>query len=260
MLPESAKLRAGDRVTVYRLPDAFLQEILRVPHDVADDAREIAHVQTLASHFDARFLPSPRVRAYDWGGCRRNLVVCEEVPTRRIADIPTSQGFAAHLDTECRSIDEKIAYVCSLRKFVDLCKRFYEETDALPDLAGRGNVVPFEDRVVILDFNNISFGREQVNSAKGVYVPVDDRGIPIFDLSLNLLYGIEKRVLSYVDTNVSTPGFTRVCGKEMTSQDMVALGPFVAREALIHDAFYGALRHKERREMVDALMHQHPLL
>ncbi len=72
--------------------------------------------------------------------------------------------------------------------FVGRIKNMIQETQLIPDLAGVGNLLLTPGAgVVLVDINNIS----RLNFEPGI--PVDDRGYPVCDKSVQALYLLEKK-------------------------------------------------------------------
>lgn len=75
-------------------------------------------------------------------------------------------------------------------RFVDRIKRMIAEAGHIPDLAGAGNlIITTEGDIRLVDINNIS----RVNS--GASVPLDEKGYPVCDKSVEALALIEEKVL-----------------------------------------------------------------
>jgi len=250
----------GSRVTVYRLPPEVMSQygksVVRVPNDVNKDDQEVSELELLSIHLDDTFFPSPSVEEIEYEGEVRRLILCDEVSSPSTVKRPSKWTFMKHLDESLVEVDDKVSFLMNMRLFVDQCKSFYYNHSSLPDLVGRGNVIPFQTGVYLLDFNNAGFEREQFQEGSNIHVPVDDQGIPIFDLSLHFLYHMEKYLLSYTGNNFSTPSFNRLgyVKSGMQEESFRDLGIFVSRDDLGKDSFYGALRFQARREEVQRIM------
>jgi hypothetical protein len=77
------------------------------------------------------------------------------------------------------------------RGFISRIRRMAQETEHIPDLAGAGNLIitPAGD-IKLVDINNVSLIR------RGPSIPVDDRGYPVCDKSIEALSLIEQRLLA----------------------------------------------------------------
>ena len=253
------KVGRGNSVAVYRMPQDYRgpsdgSYVVRVPHSLPDDAIEISQLESLQRHFDPLYLPEPRVEQFEDGGQKRRLVVCREIRTPLITQLPSRFTFARHLDG-LGSYEEKVEFLANLRGFLDSCKAFYHGMDALPDLAGRGNFIPDGTRVYLLDFNNIGNETAGDHQEGVIHVPVDRNGNPVFDLSLHLMYRLEKRMLFSHGGNFSTQDFNRYCRAErgLSAAELSSLGVFTSPLELMEERIYGALRFRDRREEVERI-------
>ena len=78
----------------------------------------------------------------------------------------------------------------NLDSFVNCIKNMVMKTGAIPDLAGVGNLLMTPlGSVKLVDINNIS--RLSMNH----HIPVDDKGYPVSDKSVQALFQIETRIL-----------------------------------------------------------------
>ncbi len=76
----------------------------------------------------------------------------------------------------------------NITNFVAKIKEMIQEVRLIPDLAGVGNLLLTPGAgVVLVDINNISPVRFEQT------IPVDDRGYPVFDKSVQALYLLEKK-------------------------------------------------------------------
>ncbi len=261
-LREVEKVGYGNSVAVYKLPDKDESEtrrVVRVPHDLQKDKEEIRHLGELINYIGDSFLPNPQQEEFLIDGVKREIVTCNEVSTKYNSTRPSLENFIRHLD-KLPSLDDKLDYLTQLRKFVISCKFFFWETGSLPDLIGMGNIVPYDNGIMLLDFNNVSFEHELSDIGDGIKIPLDDNGNPIFDRSLHLLYQIEKYLLSYSQNNFSTQSFTRYYAKthNLKPDAILLLKEYICvpRDNLKKDPFYGALRFKKRREAVRRIIGQ----
>lgn len=78
--------------------------------------------------------------------------------------------------------------------FVSAVRRLIQEAAYVPDLAGVGNLVlTSRGNLKLVDINNVSkvsFTRE---------IPIDDRGYPVCDKSIEALFQIERKILGRAD-------------------------------------------------------------
>lgn len=76
------------------------------------------------------------------------------------------------------------------RAFISRVRRLIQEAEYVPDLAGMGNLVlTRRGNLKLVDINNVSrvlFTRE---------IPIDDRGYPVCDKSIEALFQIERKIL-----------------------------------------------------------------
>ena len=78
----------------------------------------------------------------------------------------------------------------NLASFVNCIKDIIIKTGAIPDLAGVGNLIMTPLGIVkLVDINNIS------NLSMDHHIPVDDKGYPVSDKSVQALFQIETRIL-----------------------------------------------------------------
>lgn len=249
-------LAEGSRVRVHRLRghDGLGRRVVRIPKDVSKDPVEVIQADLLNMTSLKAFLPDPQPVRVEIEGQVRRVVSSLEIMAPMCRDIPSVGSFAYELGAKTQ-LDEKLAYLKSLRGFVNACKTTYFQKNILPDLVGRGNTVVQNTGLWLLDFNNIA-GDWQLGPK--VDVPVDDRGLPIFDMSLRMLYGIEAKLLSSRGANFSTEGFNRTFRQERevrgTSLPPELEGVLVPSDDLKTDPFYGALRFQARREKVEAIL------
>ena len=78
----------------------------------------------------------------------------------------------------------------NLASFVDRIKIIISKTGAIPDLAGVGNLIMTPvGSIKLVDINNIS------KLSTDYHIPIDDKGYPVTDKSIQALYRIETRIL-----------------------------------------------------------------
>lgn len=78
-----------------------------------------------------------------------------------------------------------------VNKFIEGVKTMVLETNHVPDLAGVGNLLLTpEGEVKIVDINNIS------SVSFGPTIPIDDRGYPVCDKSIQALSLLEQKILA----------------------------------------------------------------
>lgn len=246
----------GTRVRVHRLRNygGLEGRILRIPKDPTRDRHETVQMEMLRGGPLTTFLPSPTIVRTQIGERVRHLVASREIQSPMCRREPTVGAFAYQLEGKSE-IDAQIQYLAQLRGFIRACKSTYERFSILPDLIGRGNIVSDAAGIWLLDFNNIS---GQWNTGQEVEVPLDDQGLPIFDMGLGLLYNIEKKLLTHRGTNLSTQAFhrnyCRARGPQNTKLPEELTEILVTREQLKADPFYGALRFGARREKVNSIL------
>ena len=255
---EETPFSQGSRVQVYRLRgrEGLDGRILRVPVNPQSDPAELVQMQMLKSGPLREFLPSPQVVRAEIDGKVRALVSSLEVKSSMCRELPGAAALSDHLNLyEC---DGQVAFLRGIRAFVEACKTNYETHKTLPDLVGMGNIVAVNAQVLLLDFNNIS---GQWNIGGEIEVPLDDQGLPIFDMGLDLLHRIEKNLLTHNGGNFSTQCFNRFFRLQRDMKG-TALPPelestLVSREELKRDPFYGALRFQARRVLQElSLLHK----
>jgi hypothetical protein len=79
----------------------------------------------------------------------------------------------------------------SVNKFIEDVKRMILEANHVPDLAGVGNLLLTpEGEVKLVDINNIS------SVSFGPTIPVDDKGYPVCDKSIQALSLLEQKILA----------------------------------------------------------------
>lgn len=253
---EQKPLTQGSRIQVFRLRGRGELDgrILRVPKDPHGDPAELVQMQMLKAGPLSEFLPSPQVVRAEIGGRVRALVSSIEVESSMCRTIPSAVALGHHLNLQI-DCEGKVSFLRSVRSFVEACKRSYQIYNTLPDLVGKGNIVAVAGKVYLLDFNNIS-GKWTLGG--DVEVPLDDQGLPIFDMGLDLLYRIEKTLLTHIGGNFSTESFNRSFRRERDVKGTTLpaeLEPvLVSREELKKDRFYGALRFQARREKVSQIL------
>ncbi len=246
----------GTRVRVHRLQghDGLNGRILRVPRDPQRDPHETIQMELLRRGPLTSFLPDPETVRAKVGDKVRNLVTSLEVASPLCRMEPSAEGFAYELQAR-GNIDAQIHFLQQLRGFVDACKKTYSQFSILPDLIGRGNVASDSKGIWLLDFNNIS---GQWTTGPDIQVPLDDQGLPIFDMGLQLLHRVEKKLLTQRGTNLSTEPFTRKYHQEErfrgTEPPKELLETLVSTDELKKDPFYGALRFGERRQKVKSIL------
>ncbi|MFZ7112627.1 MAG: hypothetical protein ACOWYE_13165 [Desulfatiglandales bacterium] len=73
--------------------------------------------------------------------------------------------------------------------FVSSIRRLIHETGLIPDLAGVGNLIlTREAEIKLVDINNVSRVRTEL-------IPLDDRGYPVCDKSIEALFFLEQKIL-----------------------------------------------------------------
>lgn len=249
----------GSRIRVHRLRgmEDLEGRVVRIPKDAQKDPSELVQMQLLKRTPLAEFLPSPEVVRLQVGDEVRALVASLEINSRMQQELPSAGGFRIHLGTQ-KDLEAKIGFLARVRAFVEACKATYWGSQILPDLVGKGNIVSEKEGVWLLDFNNIS-GKWKIGGE--VEVPLDDQGLPIFDMGLRLMHSIEKTLLSNRGGNFSTESFNREFRRERVVQGQVfpeELKPIlVSKEDLKKDPFYGALRFGARREEVKRILERY---
>ena len=87
----------------------------------------------------------------------------------------------------------------NLASFVDCIKNMIIKTGAIPDLAGVGNlVITPAGAVKLVDINNFS------KLCMDHHIPIDDKGYPVSDKSVQALFQIETRILEHPRDTVDT--------------------------------------------------------
>lgn len=243
-----SEIGRGTRVKIYSSRvDKEREGALRVPHDLKKDGMEIANLRLLEQYL-AEFLPNPEVMQVAIGDSIRNLIFCERIYSPFLTSVPKAQFFRAHFDS-LPNVEAKARFLHKLRRFVDQCKRLFYDTSSLPDLVGKGNLISQGTDIYLLDFNNTTFDRH-FSVGGDIRVPLDDRGDPVFDLSLHLLYHLEKELLS---SRANSPASGRLPALAPADK---AQAPFVDFGRLKQEPFYGALRFRARREKVKEIMRE----
>lgn len=247
---EGSRVRVHDIKLSEQVSDQ-VAKIVRVPKDPDSDGCEITAYHLLRNHFD-RFLPNAEILSVSIEDSIRTLLICDKIETQYSNSSSLSGGvFLKHLN-ELPDLQDKVKFLANLREFVDSCKEFFKRCASLPDLIGRGNLVCKGSDLYLLDFNNLSFKTTNEGSDKdNIHVPLDEKGYPIFDLSLRLLYHLEKKLLTYNGRNLSSQEFNTSFRQQHSNKDQLPeelKHILVDRETLKKDPFYGAVRFKERRE------------
>ena len=88
-------------------------------------------------------------------------------------------------------------WIARIRKqtegFASSIRRLIQETGYIPDLAGVGNLILTRDaKVKLVDINNVSRVRTGI-------IPIDDRGYPVCDKSIEALSLLEQKILGKTD-------------------------------------------------------------
>lgn len=256
MSVELTFLGEGKRTKIYGIGSKDYSRIVRVPHNPSDDIQERKDLNLLKQFFEEKgHLPNPRAEEFIIDGKSRFLVTCDNINSFNIKKIPSEKSFQHHLDFKLTTLDDKLGFLSSLKSFVEQSKEMYWSTKTLPDLIGKGNMIPYGNNVLLLDFNNHHFESEKIKGTD-IHVPVDEFGWPIFDMSLRLLYNIEKSLLTYSGSSFSSPKFNAFCYKDnsLNQEDIKSKRIFTSREELKEDPIYGALRFKDRREKVENII------
>lgn len=249
----------GSRVRVHRLRGRPELEgrLIRVPKDSTKDPNELVQIELLKLGPLADFLPMPEFVRAEVGGQIRCVVSSLEIKSTMCRELPSAGSFNDRLQTQS-DLGSKIAFLHKVRAFIDACKNTYWRSHLLPDLVGRGNIAADGEGVWLLDSNNIS-GKWRIGGE--VEVPLDDQGLPIFDMGLRLMHSIEKTLLTNCGTNFSTETFNRAYRKERPVRGQVLpdelKSVLVSKEDLKKDPFYGALRFGARREEVRRILDRH---
>lgn len=186
----------GHRVRVYQMESAstqFKDRVLRIPIDSEQDSAEINQTEVLIRHFRG-LLPSPLEVDVQIDGSRRRLVTAERISTLQNGQ-PIKVGLFRTVLDASEDLPTAMRFLIQIKTLIDGCKELYDQYRRLPDFVGHGNIVIKDDRIYILDFNNIIYDSQPAGKTP-IIVPLDDKGYPIFDLSLRLLYHIEKTLLS----------------------------------------------------------------
>lgn len=245
----------GTRVSVHPLElPGVSDQVVRIPKDRSRDSSEVREVGLLAEYF-RKFMPNPGRLITIIRGEMRELIFCDRVYSSYLTSEPSAGIFSSHL-ASLPTIDQKILFLRQLREFVERCKLFFAKEKRLPDLVGKGNFVPHEETVYLLDLNNAVFGT--INGEEEITVPVDEAGWPIFDMSLRLLYGIERHLLTHCGGNFSSQHFnrnyrhTRIYRGSDVPDELTDI--LHSRETLKEDSFYGALRFSKRRIEVEKII------
>lgn len=209
----------------------------------------------MLSAYLEEFLPNPSIVIATIQGKIRRLINCDYIETPEHLNIPNYKNFRSHLDS-LKTLEDKIKFLRNLRRFIDQCKRCFNETEFLPDLVGRGNVVCKGTNIFLLDSNNAAFA--PCEGADRIIIPLDNRGFPIFDMSLRLLYRLERHLLVEDKGNISSQGFTKQYRKARNYHDEICpeelADILTSKKELKGDHFYGAVRFKARRELVDDIV------
>lgn len=242
----------GSRVQVFRLKDKMAKEqrVVRLPLDREKDEDEIRHLEGLLELFE-EFFPDPSLISLRVNGDARRVISSNLVNSEWNRKIPSANMFRDYLENSKLSLGQKMNFLRNLKEFIERCKVLYWTRSCLPDLAGRGNLSVSNDNLFLLDSNNVSSAFVAENGAAAV--PLDDAGLPIFDLSLQLLYAVERDLLTYVGGNFSTQGFNRIYRKETGIRGVDLPSELekilIPRDEVRRDLFYGAVRFQQRREL-----------
>lgn len=257
-LENITRVGKGSRVSVYVFPEKLADtpdkmRVLRVPYDQErhSDNAEFFDFQEIRMFLNESFFPDPQIHKIELDGRKRRLISCSLIISPYLQTIPKAKIFGEHLDNNLPNYSDKLLFLRNLRQFVEECKNAYYWRAGLPDLRGKGNVIPHETSVLLLDFNNISSDIGKIVEGGEIHVPLDTRGIPVFDLSLMFLYDLEKRILSFASNNFSTQSFARVTKAEGVSPSYLhSTNIFRDRTNLVDEPFYGALKVRGRRDAV----------
>jgi hypothetical protein len=249
-------IASGSRVFVHRLrgQNGLDGRVLRVPRDLTRDPVEVVQMELLKMGSLSHFLPAPETVRAEIGGQVRRLVSSMEITSPLCRQEPSAGAFSCELQGQA-SLEQGLSYLRQMRGFIDACKKSYWDRHMLPDLVGKGNVVTDKNGVWLLDFNNIS-GEWAVSEE--VRVPLDDQGLPIFDMGLSFMHSVEKKLLSCRGSNFSTESFNQTYHREREVHGVdlpeELQGVLVSADALKRDPFYGALRFQARREKVNTIL------
>lgn len=253
-LDQLEQIGEGSRVAIYLLPGSSLDErILRIPHDPLKDGEEIKNLSLLEKYLTPNFFPNPVRERYIIDGYQRMLISSDRLYAKYSSSFTNHKRFMKHFE-DLEGMN-KIDFLVNLHQFISQCKNMYYKSGFLPDIVGRGNFIPYESSQVILDYNNADFERNEIEVAGEIHIPTDDRGVPIFDLALRILYNLEKGLLTYGGNNFSTAEFNRWAQTEagFTPDSLHRMGIFKLFEDLKTEQFYGAVRYKARREAAEKL-------
>ena len=87
----------------------------------------------------------------------------------------------------------------NLASFVNCIKNIILKTGAIPDLAGVGNLLLTPLGILkLVDINNVS------RLSKDHHIPLDDKGYPVSDKSVQALFQIETRILGHSKDTADT--------------------------------------------------------
>ena len=87
----------------------------------------------------------------------------------------------------------------NLASFVNCIKNIIMKTGTIPDLAGVGNLIMTPLGIVkLVDINNIS------RLSMDHHIPIDDKGYPVSDKSIQALFQIETKILGRPRDGVDT--------------------------------------------------------
>lgn len=257
LLIAGQEISRGLRTAIFTLrtedPDGTQQpvnRIARVRLDPSKDDDEIACLHFLQSYYKA-FLPDPTEECISCQGQIRNVVTSERIDSpylQRIVPAETIQYYFDRLPT----LEEKILFLHNTRTFLSISKELHHNHGVLPDLVGRGNIIPHGTSLLLLDFNNINAGVTDKEDPRIQRVPLDDKEFPTFDYTVRFLYHLEKSLLISKGDKVSTVTFNkefRSYGRGELSDSLH--GVLVDVETLHNDPFYGSLRIGTRRSAAE---------
>ncbi|MCG8619012.1 MAG: hypothetical protein MI802_22545, partial [Desulfobacterales bacterium] len=171
---------------------------------------EIKRYKTLLNHLGPEFiaLSEEFIADYRDGGVNR-LLLCglQEYVAGEILDpwrLTGPENLTALLSSmpHASDPDSRLSFALSrVETFVKRIRELMTASGRIPDLAGIGNLILTpEGGIKLVDINNI------VKIRTNAYIPMDDKGYPACDVSIQVLHILENKILGK-DHSESDPLF-----------------------------------------------------
>lgn len=140
--------------------------VARVPHDLSELTSEIRQFKSLKSYLKENLPGNPRLEVVDFQGRQIEVVTCNMIAGDLLSIDTSISKYVKSLN-----LDEKLEFIESSRKFVSGCKELYYNLELLPDLVGPGNIGAANNKLYLLDLNNLS--RDVASTLKGNINQID---------------------------------------------------------------------------------------